>query len=687
MEMEDFLGRLEDGQFDQAMKAIEKRTTQLAWEKLPDRIVLLRHGQSEGNVDHLLYTSKGDSRLELTKKGIRQAREAGQRLQAITPPDANIIVCTSPFERTTQTLLAVYSGGFGGPNQELVQRVHVDPQIREQEFGNFQDPGLTQKVRVEEVRVGRFYYRRPNAESSADVFDRVTQFWDKLFGDFTGNGMLTRDEVKYDLCLVVTHGLTIRLMLMCLFEWSVETFGTVWNLGNCEHVTLQKNLETCKYEFCIAESYPPRTPWATRQAWIILATVPKPEELVVRLAKLEEARGKLLEVKNVADAEIAKLDKIIDDMENQILRERSEQFTVINYLEISQPRTMQISEVMCRLVRGHDHQGTSPEELAEQVLDAETRDMMEQNIEFIDWWGDQLSYQGKMLRTNRISYAHHRVKSGALSPLSPRNSTTSIPRSRTPMTPRRTGGPAAADAAAACARAKLPPPLPLPPNLTVADLPQRLRPTRRFQAAGNTVVKQAPASPGGPSLAEETDPACDRVDPPAAVDVTSEICEEVEGSQRAPRDESPAKPAAEDPEVERSSVRWLSPDLPADEWKEMPVTELKELATGILSDITTLGAECDRLFSEKCREVSGASYMDIEKLHQLTQVLIDRFAVRCPDTLERLRHVYAAVTVERDETGLSQLEFRGYVAAVLTQVLQDLEARIGQATGCTTKFG
>lgn len=53
--------------------------------------------------------------------------------------------------------------------------------------------------------------------------------------------------------------------------------------------------------------------------------------------------------------------------------------------------------------------------------------------------------------------------------------------------------------------------------------------------AGNTVVKQAPASPGGPSLAEETDPACDRVDPPAAVDVTSEICEEVEGSQRAPR--------------------------------------------------------------------------------------------------------------------------------------------------------
>lgn len=34
-------------------------------------------------------------------------------------------------------------------------------------------------------------------------------------------------------------------------------------------------------------------------------------------------------------------------------------------------------------------------------------------------WG----FQGKMLRTNRISYAHHRVKSGNISPVSPTNST------------------------------------------------------------------------------------------------------------------------------------------------------------------------------------------------------------------------------------------------------------------------
>ena len=28
----------------------------------------------------------------------------------------------------------------------------------------------------------------------------------------------------------------------------METFGTVWNIGNCEHITLQKDMENCRYE-------------------------------------------------------------------------------------------------------------------------------------------------------------------------------------------------------------------------------------------------------------------------------------------------------------------------------------------------------------------------------------------------------------------------------------------------------
>eukprot|EP00438_Fugacium_kawagutii_P034350 Skav216705 [mRNA] locus=scaffold91:493825:501053:+ [translate_table: standard] len=206
-DLDSLLARLEKGELDQA-RASWTSVDENGWklQTFPDsRIILLRHGQSEGNVDHLLYTSKGDSRLELTQKGIRQAKEAGKELQKLVRsvplesrgPTPNIIVCISPFER------------FEWKKSEL-------------------DAFTTGQS------------RRPNAESSADVFDRVTQFWDKLFGDFTGNGMLTRDEVQ-------DAG---------LFEWSVETFGTVWNLGNCEYVTLKKNLETCSYEILGSKNLP-----------------------------------------------------------------------------------------------------------------------------------------------------------------------------------------------------------------------------------------------------------------------------------------------------------------------------------------------------------------------------------------------------------------------------------------------
>lgn len=33
--------------------------------------------------------------------------------------------------------------------------------------------------------------------------------------------------------------------------------------------------------------------------------------------------------------------------------------------------------------------------MQEMVVDDDTREYMEQNIEFIDWWGDQLSISAK----------------------------------------------------------------------------------------------------------------------------------------------------------------------------------------------------------------------------------------------------------------------------------------------------
>jgi len=47
-----------------------------------------------------------------------------------------------------------------------------------------------------------------------------------------------------DVLVVVTHGLTMRFMLMQLFGWSPNTFGSVWKAGNCSCYGLNKDHST-----------------------------------------------------------------------------------------------------------------------------------------------------------------------------------------------------------------------------------------------------------------------------------------------------------------------------------------------------------------------------------------------------------------------------------------------------------
>ena len=50
---------------------------------------------------------------------------------------------------------------------------------------------------------------------------------------------------------MVTHGLTIRLMLMCLFNWSVATFESVWSLDPAEKLPSVKDRSLFWLEWCV----------------------------------------------------------------------------------------------------------------------------------------------------------------------------------------------------------------------------------------------------------------------------------------------------------------------------------------------------------------------------------------------------------------------------------------------------
>lgn len=194
----------------------------------PRRIILLRHGQSAGNVDKTLFERMPDSVIPLTDAGKVEARKAGEQLRALIG-DESVCFYHSPYWRTRQTLLAVLDAFTGKQTS-----VSTEPRLREQDFGNFQNAAGMAQVFEDRQRFGRFFFRFPNGEAGTDVYDRVSEFQANFFRE------LKEQNSQVDNCVLVTHGLTMRIFCMCYFRWTVREFEQVWNPDNCELWILEK---------------------------------------------------------------------------------------------------------------------------------------------------------------------------------------------------------------------------------------------------------------------------------------------------------------------------------------------------------------------------------------------------------------------------------------------------------------
>ncbi|KHG03047.1 Putative phosphoglycerate mutase DET1 [Gossypium arboreum] len=201
---------------------------------LPKHIILVRHGESEGNKDTSAYSTIPDHKISLTEHGRAQARLAGSRLRDLisshgSSQDWRVYFYVSPYERTRSTLREI-GKSF---SKKRVIGVREECRIREQDFGNFQVEERMKATKETREKFGRFFYRFPEGESAADVFDRVSSFLESLWRDIDLNRL--NNDPSQDLNLIIiSHGLASRVFLMKWFKWTVEQFERLYNPGNCE---------------------------------------------------------------------------------------------------------------------------------------------------------------------------------------------------------------------------------------------------------------------------------------------------------------------------------------------------------------------------------------------------------------------------------------------------------------------
>ncbi len=184
------------------------------------RLVLVRHAECLGNVDKSAYTRIPDHALPLTERGEEQACAAGPRLRELLGPGPYGVV-VSPYRRTLDSLRL-----FDLDPAFTVQ----EPRLREQDWGNLQDDERQRRQEAERNAYGHFFYRLAHGESGADVDDRIAAFLAEL----------DRRPPGVDALLLVTHGLTMRLLTRRALDWSVALFEALSNPECCEDRVLDR---------------------------------------------------------------------------------------------------------------------------------------------------------------------------------------------------------------------------------------------------------------------------------------------------------------------------------------------------------------------------------------------------------------------------------------------------------------
>jgi len=208
----------------------------------PERLWLVRHGQSQGNVAreaadeaglHEIDIEMRDVDVPLSELGLKQAEAAGRWFASLPPAERPEVILASPYVRARQTAELICKAGAlsGGPAKSI-----IDERLREREFGIFDrltTIGIRAKFPEEAAhrnRLGKFYHRPPGGESWADVILRLRSMMNTINLHYCDRRVV-----------VVCHQVVVLCMRYILEELdeaqilSIDKAADVLNCGICAY--------------------------------------------------------------------------------------------------------------------------------------------------------------------------------------------------------------------------------------------------------------------------------------------------------------------------------------------------------------------------------------------------------------------------------------------------------------------
>ncbi|HLL24213.1 MAG TPA: histidine phosphatase family protein [Kofleriaceae bacterium] len=206
-----------------------------ALETWPERMWIVRHGESAGNVaareaeqagHPMIQIELRDQDVPLSALGRDQAAAVGRWFGALPEAERPTVVACSPYARARETAEILVEAArltLAGPV--------LDERLREKELGSldrFTRAGIIARFPHEaelRARVGKFYYRPPGGESWCDVVLRLRSFVDSM-----------QLQYRNERVLVVAHQVTVlcfRYVLERLTEAEILAIDRAHDVANC----------------------------------------------------------------------------------------------------------------------------------------------------------------------------------------------------------------------------------------------------------------------------------------------------------------------------------------------------------------------------------------------------------------------------------------------------------------------
>ena len=204
------------------------------------RIFLIRHGQSQGNVDNSKYDQYFDSDIELTEKGEADARKSALKIGELwdilhsqrwnrdliekTPNSLKCSMFFSPYTRASQTAKIIAETISKEVEHVEICDMTCSHLLHERRWGSLrQDVLKYKKGDTRRNQLFQFFNRPENGESFSDAYQRVVLF-----------DMWMNSVTKHQTNIVVAHGELNKLYMMHLLGWAIEEFEKYKNPKNGE---------------------------------------------------------------------------------------------------------------------------------------------------------------------------------------------------------------------------------------------------------------------------------------------------------------------------------------------------------------------------------------------------------------------------------------------------------------------